>query len=307
MNLLSKMYDKTCSKQWAIGVAKAPLKEVLVNGINALSFNWLMPEKKSDFWADPFFVTSTDGHTDLIFEDINQRTYYGKIRHLRLNEQGQPVSSTVLLDTGRHLSYPFIFNHPDGQYWLMPESAVNNEWLAYPLSLNPVSLGDPIVLMAGTPLLDATLFYYEGLYWVFATHRGPNSNTELHLYYASKPEGPYTPHRQNPVKSTLFGSRPAGKFFQVDGDWYRPAMDCREYYGKAIVIQKLKMLNPDRYEEETIQVLTPPSNSPFSFGMHTFNVHDGLIVIDGLRRWFDPIGQIIHWIYRKKQKKRLNS
>lgn len=303
MKLLAQLLDKCCSKQWAIGLAKVPLKEVLANGVNKLTFNWLTPNKSDDFWADPFFVSGANGQTDLFFEDINQRTYYGKIRHIRLNEQMQPVSSTILLDTGKHLSYPSIFRHPDGRLWLLPESAVRNEWLAYPLNLDPVSLGNPIALMTGIQLLDATLFFYEGLYWVFATHLGTCSNSELHLYFAPKPEGPYLPHRQNPVKSTLFGSRPAGNLFQLDGRWYRPAMDCREYYGKAIVIQQLKTLNTDTYEEETVQVLTPPVDAPFSFGMHTFNVQDGRVVIDGLRRWFDPIGQLIHWFYRKKVKK----
>ncbi len=46
-------------------------------------------------------------------------------------------------------------------------------------------------------------------------------------------EGPWEPHRRNPVKCDVRGSRPAGTPFVHGGELYRPAQDGSKRYGKA--------------------------------------------------------------------------
>jgi len=73
---------------------------------------------------------------------------------------------------------------------------------------------------------------------------------------------------------------------------YRPTQNCAEYYGKSIILQKIIHLDEEKFEEITETELTIQKNNKFNFGIHTINITNDVIVVDGLRKIFCPFTQI---------------
>jgi hypothetical protein len=103
---------------------------------------------------------------------------------------------------------------------------------------------------------------------------------ELHLFHASSPLGPWTPHRRNPVKTDVRGSRPAGSLFWWNGELWRPAQDCSVRYGYAITLHRVLRLNTSEFREEPVARIDPDWTAGLR-GTHTLNSAPGLVVLDG--------------------------
>src|SRR5438445_141641 len=76
---------------------------------------------------------------------------------------------------------------------------------------------------------------------------------------------------------------PAGRIFEIHGEFYRPAQDCSTRYGSAVVINRILQLNPETYEEIEMGKVGPDW-VPQVEGVHTFNVAGNITVIDCLLR-----------------------
>ena len=99
--------------------------------------------------------------------------------------------------------------------------------------------------------------------------------------HAERPEGPWRPHRRNPVKSDVRSSRPAGRLFRRDGRWIRPAQDCSGRYGRAVSFQRIERLDLEGYEEREVERLEPDPRRG-ELGIHTFNTAGPWTVLDKL-------------------------
>ena len=88
-------------------------------------------------------------------------------------------------------------------------------------------------------------------------------------------------------------ARNAGAMFKVGEDWYRPAQECNKWYGHAISLQRVMMDNDKLYFEE-VRRLTDQA------GMHTFNVHDGVIVVDRKRFRIPWLSRLVYAFWKKK-------
>ncbi|HEY6503881.1 MAG TPA: hypothetical protein VIZ28_07905, partial [Chitinophagaceae bacterium] len=117
-------------------------------------------------------------------------------------------------------------------------------------------------------------------------------NSELYIYYADSLTGPYSAHKNNPVKSGLNGPRPAGNFIEVDGKIYRPAQNCANYYGESITINKITELSETAFSEEEHMHIHSNPNDEFNYGIHTINVVDDIIIVDGQKSYFQPVQQL---------------
>src|SRR4029078_9409076 len=93
--------------------------------------------------------------------------------------------------------------------------------------------------------------------------------------------GTYLPHANNPVKNNLDGSRPAGNLVKVDDKLYRPAQNGGQHYGESISINRITKLSENEFSEELYFKIGSDKNSEFDSGVHTINVVDDIIVIDG--------------------------
>jgi hypothetical protein len=291
------MTDKFFVKQWTIGIAKGKLDDILNNQLASLHFKWIDIPNPEVFVADPFVLELPSGEIHVLAEHIQQPNY-GKLISYRFNKELVLQEEKIILDTGKHLSYPFILEE-NGEIFIIPESAMANGVFAYPYNPNEMSLGEPITLISDKPLLDSTLIFHDGKWWLFATKKGPYSNSELFIYHAADWRGPYQSHEMNPVKKDDDGSRPAGKIYKKGDDLFRPAQNCKEYYGKSVTLYKIQTLTPKTYVETPFVELKADIHQKNKYGLHTINLSGSVIVVDCLKKTFNPFIQIKLFIQKK--------
>ena len=290
MNFIQQFADKFYLKQWTFGVTTFDKDMLLKGNWKPDEVKWLDVNNNQHFWADPFLIPINDNWL-VFYEDYSAQKQYGTISCCELNKHFEVIRHQPILDTGLHLSYPNHF-YQNEQLYVIPESSMQGGLIAYEFDVTKMQIVNSLTLIPQLPLLDSTFLQHEGKYWIFATHRGNNSNKDLFIYHSEKWEGPYLPHEMNPVKSTLFGSRPAGQFFTHQGNIYRPSQNATSHYGQSVIIHKLLELTPNSYQEEFVTEITPSPHSPYNHGIHTINSSNNVIIVDGLRRIFSPITQI---------------
>ena len=123
--------------------------------------------------------------------------------------------------------------------------------------------------MEGVPIIDPTIFQYEGRWWLFGTRADAGDNFKLFGWHADELTGPWRPHSANPLKTDIRSSRPAGPPFVHDGALYRPAQDCSTGYGAAVVVNRVLTLTPDAFEEEIVSRIAPDTGGRYPTGLHT--------------------------------------
>jgi hypothetical protein len=240
-------------------------------------FTHLTPPKDK-FWADPFPV-KVEGKYFVFFEEYLYKDDKAHISVMELNKSG-PSEPVPVLKRDYHLSYPFMFEW-QGRHFMIPETAGNKTVEVYACESFPADWKLETVLLEGVPARDATLFAVDGLWWMFVAIADTDSSDELHLYYSSTPLGPWKPHRQNPVKSDVRNSRPAGRLFYWNGDLCRPAQDSSQRYGYAMTINRILRLTPDEFVEQEISKILPQWRRDLR-GTHTLNMCEDLTIIDCL-------------------------
>lgn len=241
-------------------------------------FKTLLPPKDL-FWADPCAIKEGERYYVFI-EEYSYRAGKGHISVMELDKKGVLNGPTKVLERDYHLSYPFVFQW-NNNYYMVPESASNRTVELYRSTSFPFQWELEKVLMTDVRAKDVTLAEVDGVWWMFASIAENSIPDELSLYYANNPLGPWKAHRQNPVKSDVRGSRPAGKLFNWNGELYRPAQDSSGRYGYAISINKVTQLDEqDFQEEETSKIL--PNWNKMLLGTHTISIAGDLTIVDCL-------------------------
>ena len=290
--------------QWNIGISRGDIKQIIRDKRCSLSFKWMPVTDKGNSIADPFLFLSKEGLLNIIYEDFSMEDLkkYGTLKMFTLNKDFNIIKSKIILDTKSHISYPFVF-HEKGTTYIIPESRKKNRVSSYEFDFDTNSLINEKVLIDNCPLLDSTILKYQDKYWLFAT-LGDNlyDHSKLYIYYADDLHGPYTAHPKNPVKFCLKSSRPAGNFIMVDGEIYRPSQNCEEHYGHSITINKIIQLNEFEFIEQPHVELTAKKGNRFNEGLHTINILNDIIVIDGIRMAFKPIKKTLLFIQKKLNK-----
>ncbi|MFP5354845.1 MAG: hypothetical protein ACLGIK_06770 [Gemmatimonadota bacterium] len=231
------------------------------------------------FWADPFPLR-VDGREFLLFEELVFAEDVGHLSVIELGPDGPLGEPTTVLQRPFHLSYPFTFEF-DGQWYLLPEMALEGRLELYRAVRAPYEWVLDRVIMEGPMLMDATLEEIDGKWWMFASEyrEGLQPWTDLLVFHADSPFGPWTPHPRNPVVSDVRSARPAGRLFRENGVWLRPAQDCSRTYGGAITLRRITTLSPTDYAEEAASYIAADGSSGWK-GPHTLNAHRGLSAID---------------------------
>lgn len=233
------------------------------------------------FWADPFPVFH-DGKHYVFCEEYPYDLGKGHLSVLELNRDGTHTDPVVILDREFHLSYPFVFRWR-GEYFMIPETEQNRRIELYRCTEFPYRWEPHSILMEGISAVDATLMEIDGRWWMFANlgERGiVDWDTELHLFHAPTPLGPWIPHARNPVKSDVRNSRPAGRPFRRGGEIFRPAQNCAERYGYGITFNRIVRITPTDFHEIPVREVHPTWTEGL-IATHTINACPGLVMIDG--------------------------
>lgn len=247
-------------------------------------FKRLVPPKDR-FWADPFALKTGDRYYVFI-EELPYATGKGHISVIEIDRKGVVKGPTKVLERDYHLSYPFVFQL-NGNFYMIPESAANKTIELYRAKTFPYVWQLEKVIMTDVRAKDATLAEIDGKWWMFVSLSEHSIPDELYLFSAATPFGPWTPHRRNPVKSDVRGSRPAGALFEWNGEVYRPAQDSSGRYGYAISINRLVRLDDEQFSEEQVSSILPNWNKDL-LATHTISIVDDLTVVDCLikrSRW----------------------
>ena len=299
------LYNKLCCvNQWSIGFSKGNIEEIIRDKNCSLTFKWLPLTDNFTSIADPFIFKDAEGKLSMLYETFSvvDKTKYGKIELVTLDNEFSIVSKTEVLDANSHSSYPFIFIE-NGTTYIIPETSHQGKVSIYEYDhVNKVMTNEKVIINR-MPLLDSTIFKHNDKYWLFATfNKNENDYNSLYIYYADSLFGEYYPHANNPVKNTGDGSRPAGSVIKVDGELYRPAQNCSRHYGESITINKITKLSTKEFVEELHFKIEPDKTNEFNSGLHTINVLDNIIVVDGIKMVFKPVTK---WklFFKKKLRK----
>lgn len=298
MNFIEKLLDKLYYKQWSIGIGTLSPEEFIRDKKSDFDIQWLDLGKEMRFLADPFFAAvSADGTITILAEDFRPEFDYGLLSQIRIQQDFKNPEIKVILDTGTHLSYPFLIEDGE-QTYMIPESGASGKVPCYLYDMEKRET-QFVQNLLDQPYIDPTIIRKDGKYWLFATKAAPFANSQLCLFYADNLLGPYNEHPGNPIVTGLKGSRPAGNIFEVDGNLYRPAQDCSRYYGGAMVIKKIGCLNEREYSETDYMEVLPKKDSNYDFGIHTINFSNGYVLVDGLRRILAPIEKSMHVVTKR--------
>jgi len=300
----SKYFSKLFVQQWIIGVARYRLEDMIRTKTFDPAISWFKEKDADKFFADPFLYQAADGRLSVLLEAYSHNEGYGKIVRVALDKDLQPAGYEPLLDTGSHLSYPFTYTE-NGTTYVFPESGSSGKLSCYTYDdkRNTVNWVKDIIR---EPLLDSTITRYRDRYWLFGTRKGKDADNKLYIYFSDQLLGPYTEHPQNPVKTGLTASRPAGQIIEVDGVLYRPSQNSRFTYGGSITLNKISRLDETGFDEDyymTIEVNRKNRGNRGMHGMHTINHINGITVVDGTRWRFAPVTKLRQFIQKIKEKR----
>ncbi len=233
------------------------------------------------FHADPFFWKQGEV-TWCFFESFDYRTGLGSISAGRL-ESDQLVDIRTVLEPGYHLSFPFLFEH-DGQLFMMPESCATRRIELWRCTAFPDTWELHKTALEGTNPADSTLAHIDGQWWLFTNICDDpfgDMSSELHLYRVDGPMlNKLEPHPLNPVVFDSRCARNAGRIWQRDGIFYRPAQDnSHGTYGYGLHLMRIEEISMERYRESSARHIVPTFKRGI-IGCHHIDILDGRIVFD---------------------------
>ena len=274
------------AEKWQVGLLNPGTEPFIKPGEqNIPEPQWIpLPGGKSVYHADPSgFIHQ--GNIHILCEEYDYGMAKGIIVSLKLDAATKKIlRKVVALEKDYHLAFPFVFGY-ENNFYCIPENSEGGNVDLYLYDVETGKLTFQKTLVPGLKAVDSTLFYHNNLWWLFFTDKAA-TNERLHAWYSIDINGPFMPHANNPVKVDIQSSRPAGNPFMQDGMLLRPAQDCSVRSGRRIYINQVVKLSKTEFEESEYAVLNPSPTSVYRDGMHTFNLGNGLIIIDAKRECF---------------------
>ncbi len=243
-------------------------------------FKKILPPKDR-FWADPH-VLHRDGNYFIFIEELLYGTGKGHVSVIVMDEKGNHAPPVRVLEKPYHLSYPFVFEWENETY-MIPETSENRTVELYRCVRFPDQWEFRMHLMENVDAVDATLFRWEGKWWLFANmveQKGASSWDELFLFHSeSLLSRDWKPHPLNPVVSDMKSARPAGRIFLQNGGIYRPSQDCSGHYGRGFNLCEITALSETDYREKVVASVKPDWDKNI-VSVHHFTREKNLTVID---------------------------
>lgn len=266
MNLL----NKASYRIWNIGFIEKSIGNVILSDNDYEKVHWVIHNYKDRFFADPFILSVDDDTIKVLVEDFPFYNKRGVISVLSIDRKTyRLIDRKVILRQPFHMSYPFIMRKEDGSIWVTPESSKSGALYRYKMNPTTLMLDDQKTIIS-EPVVDSTIIEYKGLYWLFCTKKGADSNRKLFIYYAENPEGSYKEHSGNPVVIDDTMARPAGSMFKDGDTLYRVIQKCDKIYGEYINVSRIDILTTTEYKESFVKELRA-ENSIYSNAFHTIN------------------------------------
>jgi len=220
--------------KWSVGYsfAEKPLIPPEILAENIISYTELdqMLNSKDNYIADPFFIyeegqfylfTELKGNENAdiaLFTSSNGKEYQYK---------------GIVLDEDFHISYPQVFKY-EGEYFMLPETKQSGNVLLYKAYNFPFGWKIEDTLIKDRKLKDASVLLSKQQKLIVAV----DDQMQQFMFESDSLTGTWQESENfNGRKGNE--TRPGGRFFEVDGDWYLPIQDRTYGYGSGISIYKL--------------------------------------------------------------------
>lgn len=270
---------------WNIGIIESPIEEIMEG--HSYNIQWMKHNYKDRFFADPFVYDSDEENYYILAEELIFTKGKGTIVLLTIDRNSMKlIARKEIFEDEYHLSYP----NYEGDT-VVAENYKSGGLYRFYIKENPVRKEQIVDI----PLIDPTFVKYGGKKWLFATTRETVEDPNKKLSIFVEKDGKFKPHKKNPVKVDVHTARPGGKFFYYKGELYRPAQNSEHIYGEDIRLMKVLRLDEDEYQEEEVMKVSSHSMSRYNLGLHTFNIGNGFVVVDG----FEYSTQIVQKIKNK--------
>lgn len=253
------------------------------------SVAWLRHPYKDRFFADPFILSVDDDEIKVLVEDFEYRRWKGCISLLVVDRKDYHLKrKKTLLDLDTHLSFPFILRKPEGIY-VIPENSESGRLTAWKYDLNTETLSK-ISVLTDMAVIDPVVRKIGEHYYLYGSIKGKNENGALYQWESMEELSGYRLMREEPVKQGKEDAWRGGNFFMMDGQLYAATQCCTHSYGEALTICKVNVMDNTLLEETPVVSLYP--QKPYTEGLHTLNISEGLCVVDGLTYLFRPVEKI---------------
>lgn len=256
---------------WNVGIIENSIEDIMEGKM--YNIRWVKHHYKDRFWADPFLYKHDEENYYILVEELIFTRGKGTIVLLTVNKKTMKlVARKEVFEDDNHLSYP---NYENGT--VVSENYKSGGLYRFYINENPVRKE----LILNVPLIDPTFVEYDGKKWLFATTKKEVDDPNRKLSIFVEKDGKFIPHKKNPVKVDIHTARPGGKFFEYKGNLYRPAQNSEHIYGEDIRIMKILRLDEEDFQEEQVMTISSHNLDRYNLGLHTFNVGDGFVVVDG--------------------------
>lgn len=292
--------NKFSIETYNVGVVLKPLADVLNSGICKGDIHWVRHNYKDRFFADPFLYNEDEAYYYILCEEFIFWEEKGKITLLTVEKNSfNLVSRRVIIEEPYHLSFPFCEFKGDS---ITPEASASGKIVKYFVNEKLNITGKTVIADEG--LIDGSYITDEtGTTWLFASK---TKNPLKDVYSYREVNGKFVPSPVDVICSDERVSRSAGRFFRFEGNLYRPVQDCEGRYGRQTIIMHVQSFGETGYEASEVVPLNSFENPPYKESMHTFNVYENCIIVDGsgdfVRFPIKVFYKVISFFHRVKRK-----
>lgn len=219
-----------------------------------LDFSDVNDYGECQYIADPFLITG-NGNINMFFEIYNpNKDPDAVIGHAVFHEKKESWEyNQVVLNTGKHLSFPFVFCH-GSDYYMIPEEGGKGDKTVnlYKSSNFPIEWEKEKTMLKTDHLVgDTIVFKWKSDWWLLCGHQDGG----LYAYYNQNENftaGNWEPHNKNPIKNSDQLSRPAGRPMVFDDSIVLFLQDCEDVYGKKVFAYEVEYLEYNKYSDKKL-------------------------------------------------------
>ena len=280
-----------------IGFIYKPIRSVIETGVQAGDIIWMKHSYKDRYFADPFMVNEDERYFYILCEEYPFWSEVGKIVLLSVDRKSHTLQSRkMVIDEPYHLSFPYCKNGGD---WILPEASASGGAYIYRYdSKKQVVTSKTKICDVG--LIDNVGYSDKSGDYLYA---GETKIPSTELYEFKKDlDGYYKEIRL--IQSDNRTSRGAGDFFNIDNTLYRAVQDCKGRYGRQTKIMRFTSIGSDGYQAEEVITINSFDNPPYNETMHTFNVYNDVIVVDGSKDFIRFPMKILYkkfrWLFKRR-------
>lgn len=237
MSVKSLLYKAFIGGEWKIGYRKQNTGE-------SVRFEFAEADLPEGQWvADPFLFEHQGEHY-LFCEQYDKKAGKAGIGYF-VFENGIPRNKGIIISQPYHMSYPCVFSYNDDIY-MIPETSANRTVELYRAVNFPHEWKIDTVLLNRAQYVDSTVYEVDGKTYLLS-YTKQDSAWHLDTFELDMENKRLQKISRKSYETNV--GRPAGCLMQTEGGFVRPAQDCAQKYGEALIMYSLSGFENGIFEE----------------------------------------------------------